>query len=97
MTARFSSKVAQALACVVVVFLFLSIRSKADDDPATNPPPPTLTADDVRMVIQQAAASVNVPIAVAVSDRQGNILAVFDKPGTPPTSTSNFSMQADTN
>ena len=97
MTARFNSKVAQALACVVVVFLFLSIRSKADDDPATNPPPPTLTADDVRMVVQQAAASVNVPMAVAVSDRQGNILAVFDKPGTPPTSTSNFSLHADTN
>ena len=92
--------VAQAFLPVLVVVLIFSLRSKAtasDDDPATNPPPPTLTADDVRMVVQQAAASVNVPMAVAVTDRQGNILAVFDKPGMPPTSTSNFSMQADTN
>jgi uncharacterized protein GlcG (DUF336 family) len=89
-----------ACAALALVVLLFSIRSKGtanDDDPAASPPPPTLTADDVRIVIQQAAASVNVPMAVAVSDRQGNILAVFDKPGTPATSTSNFSMQADTN
>ncbi len=82
------------------VILLFSIRSKgttADDDPAASPPPPTLTVADVRMIVLQAAASVNVPLAVAVSDRQGNILAVYDKSGTPVTSTSNFSMQADTN
>jgi uncharacterized protein GlcG (DUF336 family) len=96
---QFAKHVAQAFLPVLVVVLIFSLRSKAnttDDDPAADPPP-TLTADDVRMVVQQAAASVNVPLAVAVSDRQGNILAVFNKPGTPPTSTSNFSQQADTN
>jgi uncharacterized protein GlcG (DUF336 family) len=96
----FSTKVAQALACVVLIVLLFSIRTKAntnDDDAAATPAAPTLTADDVRMVVQQAAASVNVPMAVAVTDRLGNILAVFNKPGTPSMSTSNFSMQADTN
>jgi len=93
-------RVAQAFLPVLIVVLIFSIRSKGtttDDDPAASPPPPTLTSDEVRMIVQHAAASVNVPIAVAVSDRQGNILAVFDKFGTPATSTSNFSMQAETN
>jgi uncharacterized protein GlcG (DUF336 family) len=49
------------------------------------------------MVVRQAAASVDLPMAVAVTDRQGNILAVFNKPGTPALSTSNFSMRVDTN
>jgi uncharacterized protein GlcG (DUF336 family) len=58
---------------------------------------PTLTATEVATVVLHAAASVSVPMVVAVTDRQGNILAVYRKPGAPETSTANFGMQADTN
>jgi uncharacterized protein GlcG (DUF336 family) len=98
MTAKFNTKVAQAFAYVAVVFLFLSIRSKgntADDDPAADPPP-TLTAEEVRTVVKQAAVSVNVAMAIAVTDRLGRILAVYNRLGPPATSTANFSMQEST-
>jgi uncharacterized protein GlcG (DUF336 family) len=64
---------------------------------AQDDPPPTLTAVDVQAVVQQAAASVNVPMVVAVTDRQGNILAVFRKPGAPLSAAANFGIQADSN
>jgi uncharacterized protein GlcG (DUF336 family) len=62
------------------------------DDPA-----PGLTAGDVQSVVQNAAASVNVPMVIAVVDRQGNILAVFQTPGAPSTATANFGIQVDSN
>jgi len=58
---------------------------------------PTLTASDVATVVQHAAASVSVPMVVAVTDRQGDILAVYRKPGAPATATANFGVQADSN
>ena len=64
---------------------------------AQDDPPPTLTAVDVQAVVQHAAASVNVPMVVAVTDRQGDILAVFRKPGAPLTAAANFGIQADSN
>ena len=64
----------------------------AQDDPA-----PILTAADVQSVVQNAAASANVPMVIAVDDRQGNILAVFQKPGAPLTAAANFGIQADSN
>src|SRR5260370_38584745 len=48
------------------------------------------------MVVQQAVSSVSMPLAVAVTDRLGNILAVYDKADTPALSTANFSMQEKT-
>ena len=36
-------------------------------------------------------------MVIAVTDRQGDILAVYRKPGAPATSTANFGIQADTN
>ncbi|MBZ5646954.1 MAG: heme-binding protein [Acidobacteriia bacterium] len=60
-------------------------------------PPQTLTLADVQSVVQNAVQSVDAPFAVAVTDRSGNILAVFQKPGTPPTSIGNFSAVVDTN
>jgi len=62
---------------------------------AQNDPPPILTAADVQSVVQNAAASVNVPMVIAVTDRHGNILAVFQKPGASLTATANFGIQAD--
>src|SRR5579871_3855503 len=89
-------------ACASVLFLYvLSCGGAA-------PPPPTLaqpgqqtnvnqlTATDVQSVVQAAAASVNVPVAVAVTNRQGNILAVYVKPGTPATSIGNFGLATNT-
>ena len=64
---------------------------------AQDDPPPTLTAADVQTVVQQAAAAVNAPMVIAVADRQGNILAIFRKPGAPFTAAANFGMQADSN
>src|SRR4051812_12319911 len=55
-----------------------------------------LTAQEVQAVVTAAAAAVNVPVAVAVTNRQGNILAVYVKPGIPPTSIGNFGQAVDT-
>ena len=59
-------------------------------------PTPALTAADVDSVVQNAAASVNSEaLVIAVTDRQGNILAIYQKPAAPPTATANFGVQAD--
>src|ERR1700693_3861031 len=57
---------------------------------------PTLSESDVQTVVEHTAASVNVPMVIAVTDRQGDILAVFLKPGASPTTTANFGVKADT-
>jgi uncharacterized protein GlcG (DUF336 family) len=58
----------------------------------------TLTAEDVASVIQGAAKSVSSnSLVIAVTDRQGDILGVFRKPGAPTTATGNFSQQVDAN
>jgi len=60
----------------------------------TAPPVPplatagTLTTSDVQTIIAQAvsaAASINHPITVAVTDREGNVLGVFKMTGAPAT------------
>jgi len=52
---------------------------------------PSLTAADVQAIVQAAATSVNVStLAIAVADRQGNVLAVFSEPDAPALSTGNF-------
>jgi len=58
---------------------------------------PTLTASDVQNVIQSAAKSVSAGMSIAVTDRQGNILGVFQTPGAPAMSTGNFGVSVDTN
>lgn len=61
-------------------------------------PPPVLTAADVDAVVQSAAASVNSEaLVIAVTDRQGDILAIYQKPGAPLTSAANFGVQANVN
>jgi uncharacterized protein GlcG (DUF336 family) len=57
----------------------------------------TLTASDVTAAIDSAAASVNVStMAIAVTDREGNVLGVFVEPNAPPTSAGNFSATVST-
>ncbi len=57
-----------------------------------------LTADEVRSVVEHAASSVGSQgMAIAVTNRQGNILALFRAPGAPDTATGNFGARVDTN
>ena len=57
-----------------------------------------LTADEVRSVAQHAASSVGSQgMAIAVTNRQGDILALFRTPGAPDTAIGNFSASVDTN
>ena len=56
-----------------------------------------LNVADVQAVVQNAVQSVNTPVVVAVSDRVGNILAVFRTPGAPTTSIGNFKVAIDSN
>jgi uncharacterized protein GlcG (DUF336 family) len=65
-------------------------------NPASIPvvPPNTanniLTAAEVQSIATSAAASVNVPLVIAISDRRGVILAVYHTTGAPATAISNF-------
>ncbi len=59
---------------------------------------PLLTADDVRLIVQDAAIAIDSPNAViAVTDRLGRVLGVFRKPNSPATAIGNFGASVDTN
>jgi len=79
---------------------FFACGCSGGQTPASSGPPTTpfsgLTAADVQNVVQQAATSVNVPVVIAVTDRGGNILAVFQKPGAPAMATGNFGVSVTT-
>jgi uncharacterized protein GlcG (DUF336 family) len=67
--------------------------------PPPDPPgdPVMLTATDVGAVVEAAASSVNSDaMVIAVTDRQGNILGIYQKPNAPATALANFGAQADT-
>lgn len=49
-----------------------------------------LTQAEVDSIAKAAAASVNVPLVIAISDRRGQILAVYKKANPPATATANF-------
>ena len=49
-----------------------------------------LTQAEVASIVTAAAASVNVPLVIAVSDRRGQIVAVFSKDGAPATALANY-------
>lgn len=57
-----------------------------------------LSADDVRGIVEKAASSVDTnTLVIAVTDRQGNILALYRKPNAPVTAIGNFSAVVDAN
>ncbi len=68
-----------------------------DPAPPAQPATQSLTASDVDAVVRAAVQAVNVPIVVGVTDRLGNILAVFDTNGAPATGTGNFGTTPDAN
>src|ERR1035438_1197374 len=74
------------------VLLSLSCGGGPSNSGSTGPPPAAtpLTAADVDTIVHNALQSVNAPMVVAVSDRAGNILAVFKTDQAPVTSTGNF-------
>src|ERR671936_2943176 len=89
--------------CMLVPVLCAFIFSSCGGAPEsiTAPTPPTvivgLTSADVQSVVQNAASSVNTPLVIAVTDRGGNVLALFRKPGAPATATGNFGTTVDAN
>lgn len=76
--------------------LLMSCGSVNNSTPSAPPPAPVpLTAADVQQVVENAAKSLNVPMVIAVADRAGKILAVFQNAGAPVTSTGNFGATVD--
>lgn len=58
--------------------------------------PSILSFADVQAVVENAAKSVNsTSLVIAVTDRQGNLLALFREPDAPATAAANFGVAAD--
>ena len=71
-------------------------NSGSSSSSSQNPSPSTpLSATEVDTVVQNAVLSVNLPTVIAVTDRTGSILAVFETPGAPATSIGNFGAVVD--
>src|SRR5580698_4389514 len=72
-------------------------RPPVHKEPRPKPDPVVLASSDVAAVVEAAASSVNSnAMVIAVTNRQGNILAIYQKPSAPMTSAANFGTQADT-
>ena len=57
-----------------------------------------LTANEVRSVVEHAASSIGSQgVAIAVTNRRGDVLALFRTPGAPDTAIGNFGASVDTN
>src|SRR5215469_17433676 len=85
------SSAISTFALVVLITILTSCNNSSSSPASPTPSAATpLTAADVQQVVQDAAQSVNVPLVIAVVDRAGNILAVFQTPGAPATSIGNF-------
>src|SRR3979490_2614740 len=85
---------------VLSLLLFATLLTScgsASTAPSPPPPPPPvpLTSSDVQQVVEDAAKSLNVPMVIAVADRAGKILAVFQNAGAPSTSPGNFGVAVD--
>src|ERR1700736_2318605 len=81
---------------IILSVLAVAPRVLADDPPddaAQN----GLTADDVTKAIQAAATSVDsTSMVIAVTNRKGEILGIFQQPNAPPESIGNYSKSVDT-
>jgi uncharacterized protein GlcG (DUF336 family) len=83
---------------VIAILVVAACALGQDPDAGLVPNTAALTADDVRAVVTNAAGAVNDPaMVIAVSDRQGNILAVFRKSQAPASAVGNFGNAVDTN
>jgi uncharacterized protein GlcG (DUF336 family) len=66
--------------------------SNSSPSPTTPAISGVLTAADVKSIVETSAASVNVPLVIAVTDRSGNVLAIYKKANAPATALANFGM-----
>jgi uncharacterized protein GlcG (DUF336 family) len=82
------------LAAAAAFLLLLMVGCGGAKTPPVPAPPSTafvgLTAADVQTVVQNAATVVDAPIVIAVTDRGGKVLGLFQKTGAPATSVANF-------
>ena len=82
------------LGCLALLAATLSCGSALSPNaiPPTTPDPDSnlLTPADVNSIVYAAAAAINVPLTIAISDRRGTILAVFSNSGAPATTLGNF-------
>ena len=89
-----------SLGVLALTYIGLIVTACSGNGPATSTPQNTapavpLSVVEVASIVQNAALSVDVPVVVAVTDRTGAILAVFETPGAPATSTGNFGVAVD--
>ena len=84
------------LACLAAALIVSASGCGTGTNPTPAPPftPSTanniLTQAEVASIVTAVAASVNVPLVVAVSDRRGQIVAVYSKDGAPAAALSNY-------
>jgi uncharacterized protein GlcG (DUF336 family) len=94
---RLLTRAVQSLALAASMSAFQASRSPFHRHPNPLSDPEVLTSADVSAVVEAAASSVNSDaMVIAVTDRQGDILAIYRKPLAPPTSVANFGIKADT-
>lgn len=85
---------------LILATLLVSCGGGAPNQPGVAVPQTSLsnqlTAADVQAIVQNAAQAVATPVAIAVTDRGGNILGIYVKPGTPATSAGDFGATVNT-
>jgi uncharacterized protein GlcG (DUF336 family) len=80
------------------IAVLLALLSVAALGQTPSPAQPMLTASEVMSVVQSAATSVNsTTMVIAVTDRMGNILAIFREPNAPTQAAANFGVMTDSN
>ena len=91
-----------AVACAgLAVTLGLALLSCGGGSVSTAAPSITtaseLTTVEVQQIVKRAAESADSSLVIAVTNRRGDILAVFRKAGAPPMAVGNFGAMVDTN
>jgi uncharacterized protein GlcG (DUF336 family) len=92
---------ASAVAGLACVLALAGCGGSSGTSPVTTSAPASpasfLTAADVQSVVHNAAIAVDAGIVISVTDRGGNILAVYRKPNAPALAIANFGQMQDTN
>jgi len=90
-----------ALLPAILISILVSTTVSCSGGRGTPSPPVVtvvpLTAVEVQSVVQDAAQSVAAPMVIAVTDRAGNILALFRNPTAPVTAIGNYGATVDAN
>ena len=84
--------VAIAAGCGVTTNTVSSDPDPSAATPTSEPAASVLTAAEVESIVTATAAAVNVPMVIGVTDRSGNVLAIYRKANAPATAIANFGM-----